>query len=85
MYGQISDLVQLLCGDLEVLVDRGLEVVLYVESHIGGRLALNDLLGDMMNATELFLEVCRSILCDVFANLGDDIHQESSANNDEST
>ena len=37
------DLVQLLGGELEVLIDRRLEVILHVEGHVGDRLPLHHL------------------------------------------
>ena len=53
--------------------------ILHVEGYAGDRLALHDLLGDVMNATVILPEVCRFIHLDVLANLGDDIHQELGA------
>ena len=77
------DLVQLLGGELEVLVDRRLKVVLHVEDHVSDRLALHDLLSNVMDAAEVLLEVCRLIHLDDLANFGADIYQELGDHHDE--
>ena len=77
------DLVQLLGGHLQVLIDRRLEVVHHVEGHVGDGFALHHILGDLMNVAEILLEVRRLVHLNVLADLGDDIHQELSAHHDE--
>ena len=71
------DLVQLLGGELQVLIDRRLEIVLHDEGHVGDGLALRHLLSDVMNAAEILLEVRRLVHLDVLADLSGDIHQNS--------